>query len=200
MTQQKLFVVAAVATIVAVPIGAVSVLIALHQYSTSPLGSWVSTWVSRETLQLALTLAAVAVAWLALVNAWRVDRRAAAEARERAAYKAEVSAKVGDLETRTWAGINKTLTDVRRPIEDRLSSNEDRLSRIEARLAKIAPTALDFAKATLAGDSYPCRTEGGTIQRFTKSEVDELMMKNADAYYKLAKLNPDLERWREDAL
>lgn len=49
-------------------------------------------------------------------------------------------------------------------------------------------------------ESYPCRTGGGTIQRFTKAEIDELMEKNPDAYLKLRDLNPNLERWRDDAL
>jgi hypothetical protein len=183
LAMQRLIAASAVATIIGVAI-------VVHQYVASPLGSWVA-----KAAQVAPTLIALAVAALALLIAWRVNASSTAD-------RADLVSRLNEVEKRVWEGINKTLRDVRRPIEDRLSSSETRLSDVESRLAKIAPTALDFAKTTLAGDpdSYPCLTEGGAIQRFTRSEISELSVKNPEAYSKLAKLNPKLERWRADLL
>jgi len=100
---QKLFVAAAVATIVGVAI-------VVHQYVASPLGSWVA-----KALQVAPTLIALAVAGLALLIAWRVNASSAAD-------RADFVGRLHELEKRVWDGINKTLIDVRRPIENRLSS------------------------------------------------------------------------------
>jgi hypothetical protein len=170
-------------------------MIGTHQYLASSQGGWLTRWVSPETLSVVSFFVWVALPWVGIFMARTVSRALREEAKQREADRVELARQTASLETRMWEGINKALLQVREPIESQLSG-------IEARLAKLDPTAHDFAKAALSGDpdSYQCLTPGGTIQRFTRTELTELLMKNPDAYYQLKDLNKDLERWHEDAL
>jgi len=108
---------------------------------------------------------------LIAIGLWRIsslERRHSSDA-------GDLLGKIVSLETRVWEGLNKSLLQVRSPIEARLTE-------IEHRLAKVAPTLGDFAKQVLeeappakGTESFPCVTASGTIQRFTRREIDELM-------------------------
>lgn len=98
---------------------------------------------------------------------------------------------VSDLETRLLALINTTgstlndrIRDLRREWEQGREEQKGRLEKLER----------------VRGDSFPALTESGDIRRVTDADIDELMEKNPDAYMKLKELNPNLDRWREDAL
>lgn len=98
---------------------------------------------------------------------------------------------VSDLETRLLASINTTsstlndrIRDLRREWEQGRDEQESRLEKLER----------------VRGDSFPALTESGDLRRVTDADIDELMEKNPDAYMKLKELNPNLDRWREDAL